>query len=72
LQQALRDYFARPIVLNIELATQDTDTPAVAAGREKQDRLDQAVASIEQDLFVRDLIETCDATLIDSSIQPIV
>jgi DNA polymerase-3 subunit gamma/tau len=71
LEQALRDYFGRPIKLNIELAEQDSVTPAVAAGREKQDRLDQAVAAIEQDIFVRDLIETCDATLIDSSIQPI-
>lgn len=71
LEQALRDYFGRPVKLNIELAEQDSVTPAVAAGREKQDRLDQAVASIEQDVFVRDLIETCDATLIDSSIQPI-
>jgi DNA polymerase-3 subunit gamma/tau len=71
LELALREYYGRPLVLKIELAAQDADTPAVTAGREKKDKLDQAVAAIEQDLFVRDLIETCDATLIDSSIQPI-
>ena len=47
------------------------DTPAAAAGRERQARQDQAVASIEQDSFVRDVIETFDASLVDSSIKPI-
>lgn len=71
LELALREYFGRPVMMRIELAAQDADTPAVTAGREKKDRLNQAIASIEQDVFVREMIDTCDATLIDSSIQPI-
>ena len=42
-----------------------------SAGRERQARQDKAVAAIEQDSFVRDVIEVFDASLIDSSIKPI-
>lgn len=71
LQQALSDYLGRPVVVRFEVAQVEADTPAAAAGRERQARQDQAVASIEQDSFVRDVIETFDASLVDSSIKPI-
>jgi DNA polymerase III subunit gamma/tau len=71
LQQALRDYFGRPLLLRFELAQQDKDSPAVTASREKQQRQESAVASIEQDMFVRDVIESFDASVIESSIKPI-
>ena len=71
LQQALRDYFGRSLLLRFELAQQDTDSPAATAGREKEERQARAIASIEQDIFVRDVIETLDASLIESSIKPI-
>lgn len=71
LQQALRDYFARPLLLRFELAQQDADTPAATASREKQERQESAIAAIEQDLFVRDVIESFDASLVESSIKPI-
>ena len=71
LQQALSDYFRRPLLLRFELAEQDADTPAVTASREKQERLETALAAIEQDVFVRDVIESFDASLIESSIKPI-
>lgn len=71
LQQALCDYFGRPLKLRFELAQQEADTPAVTAGREKQERQAGAIASIEQDAFVRDVIESFDASLIESSIKPI-
>jgi DNA polymerase-3 subunit gamma/tau len=68
LQQALSDYFGRPLLLRFELANNEAVTPAVAAGRERQER---AIASIEQDSFVRDVIESFDASLVESSIKPI-
>lgn len=71
LQQALQEYFGRPLVLRIELAEQESDTPAVASGREKQQRQESAIAAIEQDGFVQELIETFDGSIIDSSIKPI-
>lgn len=71
LQQALSDYFGRPLLLRFELASNETDTPAVAAGRERQERQERAIASIEQDAFVRDVIESFDASLVESSIKPI-
>ncbi len=71
LQQALREYFGRPLQLRFELAQQEADTPAATAGREKQERQAVAIASIEQDNFVRDVIESFDASLIETSIKPI-
>jgi DNA polymerase-3 subunit gamma/tau len=71
LQQALIDYFKRPVQLKIELGNNETDTPAVAAGRERQERQERAIASIEQDSFVRDVIDSFDASLVESSIKPI-
>jgi len=71
LQQALSEYFHRPLLLRFELAQQDADTPAETASRDRQERLDGATISIEQDIFVRDVIESFDASLVESSIKPI-
>jgi DNA polymerase-3 subunit gamma/tau len=71
LQQSLCDYFGRPMILRFELAQNETDTPAAVAGREKQLRQEAALASIEQDLFVRDVMSSLDASLVESSIKPI-
>ena len=72
LRQALSDYLGRPIALRFELEQTETDTPAATAGRERRERQEQAIAAIEQDSFVRDVIESCDASLVESSIKPIV
>jgi len=71
LEAALADYIGRPLKLRIELDKIEVDTPAATAGRERQDRLNRAVASIEQDSFVREAIETFDASLVETSIRPI-
>ena len=71
LQQALSDYFERPLVLRFELAKNEVDTPATAVGRERQERQERAIAAIEADGFVRDVIDTFDASLLESSIKPI-
>lgn len=71
LHQTLSEYFGRAVQLRIELAEVESATPAVVAQRDRQERQDRAVAAIEQDGFVREVIETFDATLIESSIKPI-
>jgi len=71
LQQALSEYLGRPLVVRFELAQNEVDTPAETADRERRERQQGAVAAIEQDSFVRDVIETFDASLVESSIKPI-
>jgi DNA polymerase-3 subunit gamma/tau len=71
LEQALSEYFGRPLKVRFELAQNEVDTPAETAGRERRERQDRAIASIEEDSFVRDVIETFDASLIETSIKPI-
>ncbi len=71
LQQALSDYYGRPLQLLIELEEVSGDTPAAAAQRQKAERQDRAVAAVEQDEFVRDVIDLFDATLVESSIKPV-
>ena len=71
LQQALSDYYGRPLQLLIELEEVSGNTPAAAAQRRKAERQDRAVAAVEQDEFVRDVIDLFDATLVESSIKPV-
>jgi len=72
LRQALSAYLERPVAVRFELAPTEGDTPAVALDRERRDRQEAAVASIERDAFVRDVIENFDGALVESSIKPIV
>ena len=71
LQQALAEYFGRPVIVSIDLDEVIGDTPAAVAQRQRRERQDQAVASVEQDEFVREVIDVFDATLIESSIKPV-
>ena len=71
LQQALCDYFSRPLKLVVEQEAAIGDTPATLAQRQKRERQEQAVASLEKDEFVREAIELFDATLIETSIKPL-
>jgi DNA polymerase-3 subunit gamma/tau len=71
LQQALSEHFGRALILRIEVAETETATPAATAQRAREDRQEKAVAAIEQDGFVRDVIDIFDAQLVESSIKPI-
>jgi DNA polymerase-3 subunit gamma/tau len=71
LQQALSDYFARPVQLRIEVGEVDADTPAATAGRQRQEQLEKAASAIAQDGFVRDVIDSLGASVVESSIKPI-
>jgi DNA polymerase-3 subunit gamma/tau len=71
LQAALREYLGKPVRLKFSIGVVTGLTPAELENREKQARQSQAVAAIESDPFVRDLVENFDAKLIASSIKPI-
>ena len=71
LQQSLSEYFGRNVQLTIRLDEVVGETPAVVAQRKKDERQERAVASVEQDGFVREVIDIFDATLIESSIKPV-
>jgi len=71
LQQALSEYFGRPLQLRIELAENEIDTPAVTVGRQRHEQQERAATAIAQDTFVREVIQSCDASLVESSIKPI-
>lgn len=71
LQNALSDKLKRPIRLQIDIAEQRGVTPAQRLAWEKQERLNEAIASLEADEFVRETMELMDATLIESSVRPL-
>ena len=71
LQEALRDYFARPMKLNIVFGENEFATPAVVEQQAKELRQQEACDSIERDSFVREAQAELDARLIVESIKPI-
>jgi len=60
LKAALQEYFGRPIRFGVRIGGTTGNTAQ-----------DQAVASIQQDAFVRDMVENLDATIVTSSIKPV-
>lgn len=71
LEAELQKYFGRPLRLNITLADTGSETPVERKRQVQRDRQESAVASIEQDEFVQQLVDLFDATIDPSSIQPI-
>jgi DNA polymerase-3 subunit gamma/tau len=71
LQQVLSEHFGQPMRLSIELEEVSGETPAAVVRQRREERQEQAVASVEQDAFVREAIDLFDARLIDSSIKPV-
>ncbi|MBL8398035.1 MAG: DNA polymerase III subunit gamma/tau [Candidatus Accumulibacter sp.] len=71
LQQALSEHFGQTMQLSITVTELAGDSPAAVAQRDRQQRIDRAIASVEEDVFVREIIEIFDATLIESSIKPV-
>jgi len=71
LKSALEEHFGRPIKLAIELGQLTGLTPAQQLQNEKAARQAQAIEAIEQDPFVRELVEQFDAKVIESTIKPI-
>ncbi|MCK6394408.1 DNA polymerase III subunit gamma/tau [Zoogloea sp.] len=71
LQEALSNHFGRPVRVSIEVGEIATETPAQRNQAEKAERHAAALAALEQDPFVRELIERFDATLETASVKPL-
>ena len=71
LQAELQAYYGRPLKLNIVLAETALETPVERSRVIQRERQDRAIAAIEQDSFVREVVELFDATINESSIKPI-
>lgn len=71
MKSALREYSGKPIRLKFSVGIVTGMTPAKLDNLEKQEKQSQAIAAIETDPFVRELVEHFDAKLIVSSIKPI-
>ncbi|OGA44893.1 MAG: DNA polymerase III, subunit gamma and tau [Betaproteobacteria bacterium RIFCSPLOWO2_12_FULL_62_58] len=72
LKAVLQQRFGAALRITISIGTGDGNgnSPAELADREKQQRQARAVAAIEQDPFVRELVENFDARIIESTIKP--
>jgi len=71
LKDALRKRYGADLRINIVVGDASGNSPKDVADREKQRRHAKAVADIEDDPFVRELVEDFDARVNESSIKPI-
>lgn len=71
IRATLGEVLGSPVRVSFSVGVVTGMTPAEMQNREKQTKQLQAVAAIESDPFVRDLVEHLDATLIHSSIKPV-
>jgi DNA polymerase-3 subunit gamma/tau len=71
LKTSVIEHFGKPIKIDIAVGQITGMTPAQIGNREKQARQEEALASIEQDPFVREMVDTFDAQIIESSIKPL-
>lgn len=71
LQGEVQALLGAGVRLSINLADTESETPAERARNAQRERQDQAVAAIESDSFVRDVVDMFDATIDESTIKPI-
>jgi DNA polymerase-3 subunit gamma/tau len=70
LKAALQQHFGAPLRVAIQVVPDAGGAPAAIADRDRRERQEQAIAGIESDPFVRELVEGFDARVIESSIKP--
>ena len=68
---ALKTRFGDGLDISIELGGTQGLSPVEIRKREKSQRHSEAVAAIENDPFIRELVEEFDATINEASIQPV-
>jgi DNA polymerase-3 subunit gamma/tau len=71
LKAALRQRLGPQVKVTIKVGVGAGNSPAAVADRVKQQRQELATKEIEDDPFVRDLVENFDARVIKSTIRPI-
>ena len=70
LRDALKEHFGRAVALKIVIGEIGGNTAAVQAQSERQARQGKALEAIQGDAFVRDLMDTFDATIVSDSVKP--
>ena len=68
---ALRERLGAGVRVTIKLGVVNGSSPAAAADRERQQRRERAIKEIEDDPFVRDLVENFEARVVESTIKPV-
>jgi DNA polymerase-3 subunit gamma/tau len=71
LQSELQNFYGKPLRLVIDVAATATETPAERHKNVQRERQEKAIASIEQDPFVRDVVDLFDASIDESTIKPL-
>ncbi len=71
LKTALEQHFGEKLKLSIQVVGDAGGSPAAIADRDRQQRQAQAAAAIEQDPFVRELVDNFDGRVVGSSIKPV-
>jgi len=71
LQSELQTCYGRPLRLEIDVAEVAGETPAERSRNVQRERQERAIASIEQDPFVRDVVDLFDASIDESTIKPV-
>ncbi|MCB1950019.1 MAG: DNA polymerase III subunit gamma/tau [Burkholderiales bacterium] len=71
IQNALDAHFGRPVALNFSVGSITGMTPVALQQLENEQKQAEAIAAIEKDPIVQDLVDSFDAKIIESSIKPI-
>ena len=71
LAEALSDYFAQPLSVEISFGVAEKETPRAVDIREKSERLAEAVDAINSDPSVIKFKQLFDGTLDEKSVRPI-
>jgi DNA polymerase-3 subunit gamma/tau len=71
LSDALEQHLGHPLQLQVEIRTPEQETPAQAAARQRAERQRQAVASIQADPLVQQMIQQFAAVIREDSIEPL-
>ncbi|GLO12526.1 DNA polymerase III subunit gamma/tau [Pseudomonas putida] len=71
LNEALNQHLGRTLNLRIELVLPEQETPAQAAARKRAERQQDAVASIEQDPLIQQMIKLFGAKVRQDTIEPV-
>jgi DNA polymerase-3 subunit gamma/tau len=71
LKAALRSHFGASVQVAIRVGEASGSSPSALAERERERQQARAIAEIEQDPFVRHLVENFDARVNESSIKPL-
>ena len=71
LQTELRNRFGATLRVSIELAETASETPAERQRSVQRERQEKAIAAIEGDPFVREVVDLFDASIDESTIKPV-